>query len=295
MTKQLTENIKRQIVEYNVDREEEKQIQQAIKKERKNQQENLLKEIRKSLTKEELRANDIAQMKGSSAWLNALPLESEDYSLTKRVFFDAVNDRYRWELKRLPVKCVCGQKFTTEHAMQCTNGGFMHKMLNEVAYDVRIEPPLEPLTESLLSTANVAEEARLDIAARGFWEEGVMAFFDVRVFNPFAKTHLKSKLSSAFERNETEKKTAYNQRVIEVEHGSFTPVVLSAYGGFGQETERFLSKLILKIAVLLRIMSEPSYPSFSCVPEDCASGEAENHGGHPKWTYQRRRLCMLWE
>ena len=39
-----------------------------------------------------------------------------------------------------------------------------------------------------------------------------------------------------------------NQRLIEVEHGSFTPIVLSAYGGFGRETERFVSNLIHKIA-----------------------------------------------
>ena len=260
VTKQLTENIKRQIGDYNIDREQEKQIEREIKKERRDQQENLLEELRKSFTKEELRANDLAQMKGSSAWLTALPLEAEDYSLTKRVFFDAVNDRYRWELKRLPLKCVCGERFTTEHAMQCQNGGFIHKrhdrirdaiakLLNEVAYDVKVEPPLEPLTgESLLSTANTDKEARLDIAARGFWEDGGMAFLDIRVFNPFAKTHLNSKLSAAFERNETEKKTSYNQRVIEIEHGSFTPIVFSAYGGCSRETERFLSKLILKIA-----------------------------------------------
>ena len=152
MTETLTKNIKNQVFEYTVDREEEKKIQQAIKKERQDHHENLLKEIRKSLTKEELRANDLTQMKGSSAWLNALPLESEDYYLTKRVFFDAINDRYRWQLKRLPLKCVCGANFTSEHAMQCANGGFIHKrhnkirdavakMLNEVACDVRVEPP----------------------------------------------------------------------------------------------------------------------------------------------------------
>ena len=122
-------------------------------------------------------------------------------------------------------------------------------MLDEVAYDVRVEPPLESVTgESLLSTTNTDEEARLDIAARGFWEEGAMAFFDIRVFNPFAKTHLKAKLSTVFDKNETEKKTKYGQRVIEIEHGSFTPVVLSAYGGCGHETECFLSRLIRKIA-----------------------------------------------
>ena len=75
-----------------------------------------------------------------------------------------------------------------------------------------------------------------------------MAFFDVRVFSPFAKTHLNTKLETAFEKNETSKKNEYNERVIKVEHGSFTPVVLSAYGGVGRETGRFISSMITKIS-----------------------------------------------
>ena len=212
------------------------------------------------MSKEELRANDLSQMKGASSWLNALPLEEEDYILNKREFFDAIQLRYRWNLKRMPINCVCKKKFNQDHAMQCANGGFVHKrhdrvrdmfakLLDEVCYDVRVEPPLEPLTgEALPDTANSKVEARLDIAARGFWQDGAMALFDVRVFNPFAKTHLKSNLMSAFDTNEKQKKTQYNQRVIEIEHGSFTPLVMSAYGGVSRETERFMSKLATKIA-----------------------------------------------
>ena len=167
-------------------------------------------------------------------------------------------------MKRLPLNCACRKsKFDADHALQCTTGGFIHKrhdkvrdafakLLNDVAYDVRVEPPLQPLTgESLHRSANKQDEARLDIAARGFWQDDAMAFFDVRVFSPFAKTYINAKndkLDAAFNQNEKEKKNSYNQRVIEVEHGSFTPIVLSAYGGFGRETERFVSNLIHKIA-----------------------------------------------
>ena len=76
-----------------------------------------------------------------------------------------------------------------------------------------------------------------------------MAFFDVRIFNPFAKSHIKTKLETVFGNNEEEKKTKYNERVIRIEHGSFTPVVLSAFGGFGRETSKFVAKLIEKISV----------------------------------------------
>ena len=190
-----------------------------------------------------------------------MPLKDEGYELNKREFFDAVQLRYRWGLKRLPLNCACKKsKFDADHALQCTTGGFIHKrhdrvrdafakLLKDVAYDVRVEPPLQPLTgESLHRSANKQDEARLDIAARGFWQDDAMAFFDVRVFNPFAKTYINTKLDAAFTQNEREKKTSYNQRVIDIEHGSFTPIVLSAYGGFGRETERFVSNLIHKIA-----------------------------------------------
>jgi hypothetical protein len=48
--------------------------------------------------------------------------------------------------------------------------------------------------------------------------------------------------------NEREKKRHYNQRIVQVEHGSFTPVVFSAFGGCGRETHHFLSSLAEKLA-----------------------------------------------
>ena len=75
-----------------------------------------------------------------------------------------------------------------------------------------------------------------------------MAFFDVSVFNPFAKTYLNKNLNAVFDDNEKCKKAKYNQRVIDIEHGSYSPSVLSAFGGFGRETERFVSRLGGKIA-----------------------------------------------
>ena len=39
-----------------------------------------------------------------------------------------------------------------------------------------------------------------------------------------------------------------DQRIIQTEHGSFTPVVISSMGGFGKETSRFISKLVEKTA-----------------------------------------------
>ena len=53
---------------------------------------------------------------------------------------------------------------------------------------------------------------------------------NVRVFNPFAQSHCKSTLAQCYRKNE-QKKRAYDERVREVEHGSFSPLVFSTSGG----------------------------------------------------------------
>ena len=144
--------------------------------------------------------------------------------------------------------------------MQCQRGGYVHRrhdrvrdlfatIINDVAHSTRIEPPLQPLSGEVLSDgSNIEDEARLDIAARSFWNENEMAFFDIRVFNPFAKSHINTNIETLFKQNEKIKKTAYNDRVIKIEHGSFTPVVFSSFGGSGLETSRFVSRLVEKVS-----------------------------------------------
>ena len=68
-------------------------------------------------------------------------------------------------------------------------------MLHEVCRNVSIEPALQPLTgENLNRSAITSNEWRVDVSARDFWVRGQQAFFDVRVFNPFAKRHAKKSL-----------------------------------------------------------------------------------------------------
>ena len=99
-----------------------------------------------------------------------------------------------------------------------------------------------------ITLSNSSDEARLDVSVRGFWQRGQCAFYDVRVFNPIAKSHLNQKLDTAFRSNEKEKKRQYNQRFIEVEHGPFTPLIFTPYGGNGREAERFIPELALKLS-----------------------------------------------
>ena len=79
-------------------------------------------------------------------------------------------------------------------------------LLKDVCHDAEVEPHFQTLTGDVLtSSANSCDEARLDVSARGFWQRGQRAFFDVRVFSPFAKSRLNQKLDTAFSSNENEK------------------------------------------------------------------------------------------
>ena len=89
-----------------------------------------------------------------------------------------------------------------------------------------VEPSLESLTGEKLKLASAiySDEARLDITARGFWQRGQRAFFDVKVFNPNAQRHLGQTLAQCYISNEKDKKRSYCERVLEVENGTFTPL-----------------------------------------------------------------------
>ena len=47
-------------------------------------------------------------------------------------------------------------------------------------------------------------------------------FFDVRVFNPFAPINSRLALASCYRKHEREIRREYDQRVREIEHGTFT-------------------------------------------------------------------------
>ena len=53
-----------------------------------------------------------------------------------------------------------------------------------------------------------------------------MAFFDVRAFNPNARRYAKQELSKTCQLNEKEKKRLNNEQIMQVEHGTFAPLVM---------------------------------------------------------------------
>ncbi len=88
-----------------------------------------------------------------------------------------------------------------------------------------------------MRSAITTEGARLDVAANGFWGGRYeKTFVDVRLFNPYAPSNRNSTLTQCYRSIErrTLKKRAYEQQITEVEHASFTPIVLSASGGLAK-------------------------------------------------------------
>ena len=95
------------------------------------------------------------------------------------------------------------------------------------------------------------------------------AFFDVRVFHPFAPSYQAQKLSSLYKQHEQKKRLEYGQRVQEVEHGCFTPLVCTTNGGMAPEATVFLKRLA---SMLSEKRGEPYSTTmawFRCVPAFC--------------------------
>jgi len=172
------------------------------------------------------------------------------FVLHKLAFHDVLALQYGSLLGRVPLHCTCGTRFSVDHALSCPKGDLptlCHNeirdlsatLLTEVCHQVQVEPELQPVSSPetfSLSTANTQDGARLDIVMNGSWGgRSERRYVDIRVFNLYAPSNVSS-LPAAFKRHENVKRRAYGQRIREVEHASFTPIVLAAIGGLAQAT-----------------------------------------------------------
>ena len=74
-----------------------------------------------------------------------------------------------------------------------------------------------------------------------------MAFFGVRVTHVNSVSNRNQPTESVFLNHENEKKRRYLQRVIEVEQGTVTPLILGTTGGMGPECTVFVKHLAAKL------------------------------------------------
>ena len=83
---------------------------------------------------------------------------------------------------------------------------------------------------------------RREIGCEGWWflvswRDGI---FDVRVTHVNSKTNQGKPTAAIFKEQESEKKRKYQQRVLEVEMGSFTAIIFGTNGGMGEECKVFM-------------------------------------------------------
>ena len=71
--------------------------------------------------------------------------------------------------------------------------------------------------------------------------------FNVRVFDPNAKMYEGKTLQQCYRTNEIEKTRKYNEFILQVENGSFTPLVFSVNGGMGKEASKCYSRIAEKL------------------------------------------------
>ena len=261
MTKQLTDTIYNQCHSLQL----EEDVQEAAKKELATRKSDWYKRLQDQsfaeLSADERKVIALASEKGASIWLNSLPLKTHGFRLNKQQFVDAICMRYNFSLKDVPRNCACGSAYSINHCLTCRRGGFTnfrHNAVRDTIYnlaqdlypDVQLEPGLLPVTgEDLPVSATTADGARADVSVLGFWQPLSRAFFDVMVLNPFAQTNWSKEIKTMYSSAEAVKKRKYNERILQVDKGTFTPLVFSCSGGMATEASKMLKHLALRSSV----------------------------------------------
>ena len=147
---------------------------------------------------------------------------------------------------------------SVDHVLSCPKGGLpslRHNhvrdltalFLPKVYFQVIVEPELQPVSnpdEFSLATSNTLEGTHLDVAMNGFWGgRPERCFVDVRVFNSYAASNKCFSLSATYKKHDNIKCRAYCQQIREVEHASFTPLVMFATGGLAHKATIFYKRL----------------------------------------------------
>ena len=174
----------------------------------------------------------------------------------------------------MPGLCPCGQNYEVTHAMNCKRGDFIimihnnvrvfqANLLKTILNDVEVEPKLQKIGNEELNGLT-GDDARPDIRARGVWWQGQNAFFDIRLINTNACSQKHLPVITILEKHEKEKNRTYNSRIVNVEHGTFTPLVFSLTGGAGPETSMFHKHIDQKIANKIEEKYEKVQPLIRC-------------------------------
>jgi len=257
----LTKNLADAIINQSSAAADNTENRSLVSKANRIRQTNMKDEVEQTLPEWQKKQLQLNQQKGASSWLTALPIDEHGFHLSKRQFWDSIRLRYGWAMTNTPSSCACGKGFSVAHALSCHLGGFTSirhnelrdltaELLQQACHDVKIEPPLEPLTGEGFSarSANTAQEARLDVSARGLFVPYQKVFADIRVVNPTAMRYERQSPEQILESNASEKKRQYCRRVLEVENATFCPLIFTTNGGMGRECIAFYNRLAQELA-----------------------------------------------
>ena len=98
-------------------------------------------------------------------------------------------------------------------------------------------------------SSNQAERARLDVSAVGIWSPMERTFLDVRVMHVNSPSYMDKTPEQIYLQHEREKKRTYNHRILEIEKGTFTPLVFSTTGGMGPESTIYHKRIAELVSV----------------------------------------------
>ena len=89
----------------------------------------------------------------------------------------------------------------------------------------------------------------MDVAGVGVWGAYEKTFLDIRIMHPNSQSYVDMSVNDVYELHEKEKKRTYNERVLQIEKGTFTPIVGSTFGGWGKEARRHPQRIATLIAM----------------------------------------------
>ena len=116
---------------------------------------------------------------------------------------------------------------------------------------VELGPKLQPLdgeTFDYKSANNTDNEARSDIKCCGFWSKLRQAYFDVKVVSPFARSNAHLEPAQLFKMAERAKIREYKERILNVEHADFNPLVFTCSGGMAPQCHLVIKRLAEKLS-----------------------------------------------
>ena len=123
----------------------------------------------------------------------------------------------------------------------------MASLVSEVCSNVAVEPHLQPVTGEEFDGASATTDdgARLDITADGIWGGShERTFFGVRIFTPHVHSDSDHRgIVAVYRKHEAEKRRVYEQRILEIEHATFIPLVMSTIGGLANSATIFYKRL----------------------------------------------------